>query len=148
MLAPPQGSSTSYGFQAGTVTASVATDSGPVSSKPTYLDIGPTPVIFVHGLWANAATFDEMRTNLGFAQPWQTFLYKYGVLTAMCYDATVPFDFGGPDPSTAGPPPSNAYVTAHRDWPGRPMARRPLRSAKPLVRSRQASTMLTTLADA
>ena len=113
VLAPPQGSSTSYGFQAGTVTASVATDSGPVSSKPTYLDIGPTPVIFVHGLWANAATFDEMRTNLGFAQPWQTFLYKYGVLTAMCYDATVPFDFGGPDPSTAGPPPSNAYVTAN-----------------------------------
>jgi pimeloyl-ACP methyl ester carboxylesterase len=113
VLAPQQSRNTNYGYLVAQVTASVQTASGVAQSDPTKLSIAPTPVIFAHGLWADASTFGEMRTTLSFAEPWQDFIYKYGVLTAICYDATVPFDFGGPVPSNVGRPPSNAYVTAN-----------------------------------
>jgi pimeloyl-ACP methyl ester carboxylesterase len=99
VLAPQQTQNTNYGFLVAQVTASVQTPSGVAQSSPTKLSIVPTPVIFVHGVWADLTTFNEMRTTLSFAEPWQDFIYNYNVLTQVCYDATVPFDFDGQPPA-------------------------------------------------
>lgn len=98
-----------YGYQVAQVTASVQTESGVAVSVPSSLSIAPTPVIFVHGLWANASTFNELVGNMNMTLPWSNARtafagYDYNPLIQLCYDATISFD-------SSGVPASNTFVT-------------------------------------
>ena len=95
LLAPKQSMSVDYGpisNQTASITASIATDSGTVTSKPTYLGIGPTPVILVHGIWSNNTAFNTVANDLNNAVPWTSGAFPYPVVSAVCYSKTLAFD--------------------------------------------------------
>ena len=94
VLAPKQSTSINYGpssNQTASITASIATDSGTFTSKPTYLGIGPTPVILVHGLWGKNTGMNVQLDDLDSALPWKS-ATDYTPVSETCYASSIPFD--------------------------------------------------------
>ena len=94
VLAPKQSTSINYGpssNQTASITASIATDSGTFTSKPTYLGIGPTPVILVHGLWGKNTGMNVQLDDLDSALPWKSATH-YTPVSETCYASSIPFD--------------------------------------------------------
>ncbi|MGA9670803.1 MAG: hypothetical protein WBQ94_16450, partial [Terracidiphilus sp.] len=92
MQAPKQSSSVIYTPQAASVTASITINNQKNTSPPVQLGVGPTPVVFVHGLWADATTFDNMSFSLNQSQPWGEGALLYTALSAISYTKVFPFD--------------------------------------------------------
>ena len=84
--APKQSSSVSY--SSSQISAGIAS----WEQKAEYLNIYPTPVIFVHGIWGNAASLSTVQSTLASLQPWSAASSDYRILSNFCYSISLPFD--------------------------------------------------------
>ncbi|MDR3574276.1 MAG: hypothetical protein P4L50_10460 [Anaerolineaceae bacterium] len=91
LLAPKQGNSVDYGPEIASIMASTGAEKG----KSVYLNIVPTPVILVHGIWSSDAGMNTQLNDLNSAQPWEFGNNFYKTVTATCYASSIPFDATG-----------------------------------------------------
>jgi pimeloyl-ACP methyl ester carboxylesterase len=86
--APRQSSSVPYGKDTATVAAGISSE----NTNEVELSLGPTPVIFVHGLWGNASSLNTILSTLAAQAPWGSANATYKALTSPCYSVYLPFD--------------------------------------------------------
>lgn len=86
--APPQTTTVPYGNETASVNAAVSD----TNSSTEELSLGPTPVVFLHGLWGNASSLSSVSTTLAGQQAWQYGNSRYPALNTPCYSLYLPFD--------------------------------------------------------
>jgi pimeloyl-ACP methyl ester carboxylesterase len=102
LLAPKQTSSVTYTSQAVSVTASITINNQKTVSPPVQLGIGPTPVVFVHGLWGDKTSLSTISSSLQLTQPWGEGAVLYQALSTFSYSKTLAFDAdSGPNSGTS-----------------------------------------------